>query len=323
MQTRSGVVPLEVASVRAYWMVGRGLCMYRCERFDHVPRNRRQAAMALNIPVWSPFARTGHHCVWADAKAMVWLWDADEVRPPTDEDAAPRVVPEAVFYPRKADGIHVQQCQHGYDLQYWQNDVLEDSYWQAEAPDQERLAWFGSRFEGAAMASEAATPGQLGATPWASPQTALQWLAANERAAGLACITLLAVLAIWHEARLWKTESLLANAQADFDQLATDLSPIVDARGEIIRLNNRGRTLVSVLNRPSQAYLMGLVDEALPASAKLRRWRYQQGELRILVEDPRLDPVAYVDALESRFPSVSVGASQQPNTIEISLQVES
>lgn len=321
MQTRAGVAELDVASVHAYWIVGRSLCMYRCERFDHVPQSRRQAAMALKVPVWSPFARTGYHCVWTDATAMIWLWDEDEVTPPADGDAKPRVVPEVVFYPRKADGVHVQQCQHGYDLQYWRDDVLEDSYWQADAPGQERLDWFGSRFEAAATSAEA-SPNRIAAVPWASPQSLPQWLAANERAVGVACITLLAMLAIWHEARLWKVEALLARAEADFSQLATDLSPIVDARGEIIRLNSRGRTLAGILNRPSQAHLMGLVDQALPASAKLRRWRYQQGELRILVDDPRLDPVAYVEALESRFPSVAVGASQRPNTIEITLQVD-
>ena len=279
-------------------------------------------------PRWrSRSPRTGHHCVWVDATAMVWLWDAGEVSPPADAEATPRVVPEAVFYPRKADGIHVQQCRHGYEIQYWRGDVLEDSYWQAEAPDQARLDWFGSRFEGAAGAEgagavQSVTRLRMAAVPWASPQTPAQWLAANERAVGLACVTLLAALAIWHEARLWKIGSLLASAEASFQQLASDLSPIVDARGEIIRLSNRDRALIGILNQPSQARLMGLVDEALPSSAKLRRWRYQQGELRILVEDPRLDPVAYVEALESRFRSVSVGASQQPNTIEISLQVE-
>ncbi len=322
MQTRSGVVPLDVASVHAYWMVGRDLCMYRCERFDHVPRNRRQAAMALKIPVWSPFARTGYHCVWVDATAMVWLWDEDEVRVPADAETTPRVVPEAVFQPRKADGVHVQQCQHGYELQYWRGDVLEDGYWQEEAPDRARLDWFASRFEGESGAVEEAVPARMAAVPWASPQTPAQWLVANERAVGLGCLTLLAALAIWHEARLWKIESLLAGAETGYQQLATDLSPIIDARNEIIRLSTRDRALIRILNQPSQARLMGLVDEALPASARLRRWRYQQGELRILVEDPRLDPVAYVDALESRFRSVSVGASQQPNTIEISLQVE-
>ena len=66
-------------SPRRRWIVGRDLCLYRCEDFDNVPRGRRRAALELNIPVWSPFARTGHHCVWAGAAAMVWMWDAEQV----------------------------------------------------------------------------------------------------------------------------------------------------------------------------------------------------------------------------------------------------
>ena len=37
--------------------------MYQCEDFGSVPRNKRRSALELKLPVWSPFVRTGHHCV--------------------------------------------------------------------------------------------------------------------------------------------------------------------------------------------------------------------------------------------------------------------
>ena len=51
--------------------------MYRCEDFARVPKNRRRSALELRVPVWSPFERTGHHCVWSGSAAMVWLWNAE------------------------------------------------------------------------------------------------------------------------------------------------------------------------------------------------------------------------------------------------------
>ena len=79
IQTRQGAQRLPFRSYHPHWIVGRGLCMYRSEDFGNVPRNKRRAALNLKLPLWSPFASTGHHCVWEDGRAMVWFWDADAV----------------------------------------------------------------------------------------------------------------------------------------------------------------------------------------------------------------------------------------------------
>ena len=79
IQTRAGSAPLDLKSVHSHWIIGRDLCLYRAEDFAAVPKNRREAAVALRIPVWSPFERTGHHCVWSGSTAMVWFWDRDAV----------------------------------------------------------------------------------------------------------------------------------------------------------------------------------------------------------------------------------------------------
>ena len=79
IQTRSDTVQLPARSLHPHWIVGRDLCMYRREDFTNVPRSKRRSALALKLPVWSPFERTGHHCVWSGSSAMVWFWDEDKV----------------------------------------------------------------------------------------------------------------------------------------------------------------------------------------------------------------------------------------------------
>ena len=83
IQTRAGAAVLPAVAARSHWIVGRALCMYRREDFSAVPRSKRRAALELKLPVWSPFERTGHHCVWAGGSAMVWFWDEDEIGPGT------------------------------------------------------------------------------------------------------------------------------------------------------------------------------------------------------------------------------------------------
>lgn len=45
--------------------------------------------------MWSPFRKTGHHCVWSGGIAIVWLWDNDKVQ----------VVPDLLDIPAGADAV--------------------------------------------------------------------------------------------------------------------------------------------------------------------------------------------------------------------------
>ena len=140
IQTRQGTERLPFKSFHPHWIVGRGLSMYRSEDFGNVPRNKRRAALDLKLPLWSPFASTGHHCVWEGGKAMVWFWDADAVpatsagpahadpddNPDTLSTTAnsrtqPRMRPETVFLRRLDDGVVLQPCREGFELQHWRD----------------------------------------------------------------------------------------------------------------------------------------------------------------------------------------------------------
>ena len=195
IQTTAGAERLELRSPHAHWIVGRGLCMYRREDFSNVPRNRRRAAVELRLPVWSPFRNTGHHCVWSGGVAMVWFWDNDKVQvapdlvdiPAGDEAAANagvRIVPETVFHPTKPDGVHLQACREGFELQRWKDAVLEDAFWFPGEPGPDDLTWFRGRSDDidtavpAGLTRAAAAP--LLPDPWSSALTPKEWLEVNE-----------------------------------------------------------------------------------------------------------------------------------------------
>ena len=337
--------PLSARSAHAQWIVGRGLCMYRRHDFANVPKNRRRAAVDLQLPVWSPFRRTGHHTVWQGSEAMVWFWDDDTVAEaqqafrttPAGRDAPPpedlHVLPETVFLPRPDDGVRLQPCRTGFELQHWRDGVLEDAFWFPERPDADQLDSFLTRQgvpdAAGARAVQNGAAESLGAEhaaePWASPVAPTDWLQANERAIAAAAVLLVAVVAVWQEARYWKIDGLAAAAEAEFDTQQEALAPVLATRDEIVALRRRNEALTTVLNTPSQAHLMGLVDQAIPsASARFAEWRYQQGELQVLVtDDEALDPVAYVRALEAvpRFEAVRVGRATRPDSVEVALRI--
>ena len=365
IQTRGGVAGLPVKSLRGHWIVGRDLCMYRHEDFANVPRSKRRAALALKVPVWSPFERTGYHCVWSGSAAMVWFWDGDAVGPGAGTGGGPgigagsgpgagppdpprraaeadpgpraRTLPETVFLARKPDGVHLQACREGFELQHWRADVLVDAFWFPERPDERDLRRFldrreggGAGLDGAARAmplkSVPEAPGAgLAPEPWSSARTPGEWLEANEGALAAACLLALSLAVVWQESRYWKIHHLKDRVTSELVRMQDELDPLLGARNELLRLRRTNRALSEILGAPSQARLMGLVDRAIPgAAAQFREWRYQQRELSVVVEDPDLDPIAYVRSLEAEplFDQVRAEPARGgENRIEITLRV--
>ena len=343
IQTRSDTVELPARSLHPHWIVGRDLCMYRREDFANVPRSKRRSALALKLPVWSPFERTGHHCVWSGSSAMVWFWDEDKVGagPDAPDGSGPkrsaagangaarvRVRPETVFYARKPDGLHLQACREGFELQYWRSDVLADTFWFPDRPDERNLRWFldrqGADAHAAPLSPPAAAGAEIAPEPWSVSLTPGEWLEANERTLVATCFLTLLLAVVWQEARFWKIHHLKDTVAAELARMQDELDPLLEARNELLRLGRTNRALSEILKEPSQARLMGLVDRAIPsAQARFREWRYQQRELKVIVEDPDLDPITYVRSLEAEplFDQVRAEPARGDNRIEITLRV--
>ena len=352
IQTRSGIVRLAGRSPHPHWILGRDLCMYRRGDFANVPRGKRRSALALKLPVWSPFERTGHYCVWAGGTAMVWFWDEDKVGAGSDvpgsadasdvpdaPGAAPsatgaraaaglRVLPETVFHARKPDGLHLQRCREGVELQYWRSDVLVDAFWFPHRPDRDSLRSFIDRQAGGAEALRSSKPavagGELAPEPWRVPLAPGEWLEANERPLVAACLLALLLAVAWQEARFWKIRHLASSVAAELARMQDDLDPLLAARNELLTLHRTNRALSAILSEPSQALLMGVVGRAIPsAQARFREWHYQQRELRVIVEDPDQDPITYVRALEAEplFDQVRAEPVRGDDRLQITLRV--
>ncbi|MCY4119581.1 MAG: hypothetical protein OXG72_01505, partial [Acidobacteria bacterium] len=296
VQTRAGVALVDGKSVQSRWIVARSLCMYRSEDFADVPRNRRDAAVALKIPIWSPFEDVGHYCAWSGTKAMVWFWNAGTVeadaallglrtRDSTQSDV--RMLPETVLYPKQPDGVHLQSCREGFDLQYWREGALVDSLWLAEQPDAGRVDAFAAQHvhdEDPGLAGTVdvppASPASFSPDPWIAPPNPRAWLIANERALVVAALTVFAAVTAFQEARYWRYHLAHAADAAELRAIDDELAPVLDARDKLVALNGRNAFLARALNQPSQALLMLQVDRALPSKAiQYRSWRYQQQDL--------------------------------------------
>lgn len=304
--------------------------MFRVEDFEHVPKAKRELAVKHQVPVWSPFTRTGYHCVWHGSNAMVWFWDEAlviEQQAEAEDHGTPvtyRSLPETVFLPRAQEGVVIQQCGEGYDVQLWRDGLLAESAWYATEPPAPGVsALLGRSASGATEAvRQHASPS---AEPWGVQLAPGEWLLANEARLVLGCLLLLSALAVGQEVRYWRIVMLTQSVTADFQALQAEVGPLLTARNQTQELRERNRAMAAIVGSPSQALLMSLLDDALPnETAEFRQWNYQQGELRVVVEDENMNPMAYVRSLEAQplFTNVRAEQARGRNRIELTMTVE-
>ena len=343
IQTLDGARRVAFRSFSPSWILSRGLCMYRCEDFSAIPRNRRQAALEFKLPVWSPFRNTAYHAVWSGSAAMVWFWDSDKTVRAREDFAVLfpgsgrrtasrlRLLPETVFYERKRDGVHLQACADGFEIQLWHENVLTDAFWFAERPQESQLRWFLARHEGAPAIRLTGMQGipepasnRMVSEPWSSSLGPRAWFTEGQPALATVCLFAMVLIVLWQEARYWKIRQLEQAAAVEFARLQERITPLVEARNTLIDLRTNNLALLDLLRGPSQAELMYRVDRAIPSSkAEFREWRFQQGELRISVEDRNPDPIAYIRALEAipLFQRVRAEPGPKRDRLELTLTV--
>ena len=258
--------------------------------------------------------RTGYHSVWSGGSAMVWYWDQDKIA--AAREALGRLPARRS---RRGSGSCRRPCStrarptactcspagRVSSSSTGGQTLLVDALWYPGRPSPRQVGGFLGRRRGEARepppdrVPEAPEAG-VGPEPWSTSLTPAEWLEANERPLVAAALLVLLLAVVWQEARIFKVRHLEAAATAELARMEDRLAPLLEARSELLRLRRTNRALSALLGTPSQARLMELVDRALPnAGAEFREWRYQRGELTVVVEDPDPDPIAYVRALEA------------------------
>ena len=59
-----------------YWVLNRGLCIYKSINLAGIAKKDRGAALAIRLQQLSPFAHPGHFIAFHEDTAQIWLWDA-------------------------------------------------------------------------------------------------------------------------------------------------------------------------------------------------------------------------------------------------------
>ena len=295
------------------WIVGREMLLYQLVDLSSIPENQRNKVIARKIEQASPFEDTGHFACMRDGQAMLWMWD-EAVRKKTLEETLAQysvlskhilglpVIPETVLQLPVQDGELARSCNTGADIQTWRSGVLISSIWTPRA---------------------AGSLADYVDTPWsASSRGAL--FASEPLLWRLGLLVLCLVLAF----QLGSISGLsLIGSRLD-SQLANHrerISGVAQSRGEVRRINQQNAQLLEWTGQPSQLALLAEFDALLPASADFKEWNFGDRQLKLLIEDEKLDNRTYLEALStsSLVSDVQVAPGSKPGTAMITMEIVS
>ena len=298
LQTAKGLEPCPFDYATPVRILARGQYLYKFASFSHVPASKRDAALAVQLGIWSPFERTGHHLVWHGAEVQVWMWDREAVvraLPLADKEA---VYPETVWHPRMEDGLYLTEVADGFDLQYLSGGLLRQSHWFAERPKAEEIDMY-CRLNKLDGLIPTVQPLTWLAEPWRSPVTLEDLSLVLEPGLLTTAVALILSVGLWQETRIQRAAVATDRMEGRIESLQERLDESALMKSDFSRLRQRNGALRAALEQPPQAEMMVRLDRYVPSSsAGFELWSYLQGNIRLAVNDPVSDQAEYVRRIE-------------------------
>ena len=293
------------------WIVGRELLLFVHLDLRSVAKGQRSKAILRKAEQASPFSRTGHYAFDSDGLVMLWLWDEDvrlaSVRDATEEYSVLgshinnlAVLPETVVQMRGVNGEVLQACSAGTDVQNWRDGVLLSSRWMAGATEES------SGFVDA---------------PW-SVDTGTFWLS-HERLFWRLGLLVLCLVMVFQIGTVLGTGYLDRQLETQISEARQRVAAVAQVRGQARQIQQQNTRLLEQAALPGQLGLLAEFDRLLPESAVFLDWNFQDGHLKVVIEDDELSNRRYLEALagSAHFADVQVAPGAKSGTALITLEV--
>lgn len=318
-------------------MLSRALC--RFNRFDlsRLPANKRKAALALQLPQWSPYPDGGYAVVWQNGYASVWCWESSridgEIQKHGKTPKSQQKIPETLLRAPLQSGLRLLKCMDGVEGQYWQDAQLVASRWWPKRPDEH--AWLSFQRDcgivpeqqGAASTLQD-LPLQL--QPWgkiASIANSTDDMPIAESALYGTLSLVLGVATVFLGLQHYRIDRAIDTRVKELATIKSKAAPVFAARETALNALVRIKSIDAIEQYPQPLVLMAAVAEALPkdSGAFLREWDMNGDRLKITVTSPdaNMTGASYVQALEKtgRFAAIQIVTDADPKSTGFSMTI--
>lgn len=317
--------------------MSRALC--RFNRFDlsRLPAAKRKAALALQLPQWSPYADSGYAIAWQNGFASVWCWDNSridsEIQKHGKTPKSQQKIPETLLRAPLPAGLRLLKCMDGTEGQYWQDAQLIASRWWPQRPDEH--AWLSFQRDcGIAPEQQETTsslqdlPLQL--QPWAKIAT----LAGSTDDMPIAEVALHGVLllalglaTVWLGLRHYQIERAIAGRTSELAAIKNKAGSVFAAREAALSTLVRIKSINAIEPYPQPLVLMGALAETLPKDSGtfVREWDLTANRLKVAISSPNanISGANYVQALEKTglFADIQIITGADPKLTNFSMTI--
>jgi len=280
-------------------IIPRKYLFYQYMDFAAVPRALRRNLVLQRIRQLSPFGEPAFVEVAEGDSVQVWFWDAARLARLHSQQDLPALiaVPEILLYPPFDDGLRIQQCLDGWELQYWSGKTLHHSRWLPTLPSAREQADF-VRVCGASEADTWHTADALLLPrPWNEKQFwSKDYLLSEAVAPKLVLIALLAWFVL--ELGMWLgaagKEVLLSHSVASKN---SQLINLVRQRDHALQQQEFNQAILTLIDAPTQLHLLAEVQACLKdVSYTILDWQYQRGQLDLILQQENLDTRALIES---------------------------
>jgi hypothetical protein len=299
-------------------IIPRKYLFYQCMDFEAVPRTLRNNLLLQRVRQLSPFNNPATWQVSERNTAQVWFWDADRVIRMHDEQDLPTlsVVPEIMLYPPLDNGLRMQPCIEGWELQYWSAKLLRHSRWFTAKPDSRDQADF-VRVCGAAD-NEAWFDGDavLLAKPWNEKAF---WSSENLQSEAIAPRLVLGAFLVWFGLQLGLglgVQIKKAFLSASVSSRSESLADLVKQRDAAVQQQEFNQAVSALVQSPSQLHLLAQARTCLSTfDFMILSWQYQRDQIALLLQQDNLDTRALIEACNKNptFADVRAEPGVTPN----------
>jgi len=304
---------------------------------NRLPVAKRKAALALQLPQWSPYADSGYAITWKNGFASVWCWDRQRIDSEIQKNGktpkSQKKIPETMLRAPLENGLRLLKCLDGVEGQYWQDGQLVASRWWPQKPDDHGWLAFQRDCGVPADAQQTAKTVQdlpLLAQTWgkiALPGGSADDISIAETAfygvmaLGLGVTTV--VLGLQHH-QIAHAIDLRANELATIKKKAGD---VFSARESAMNTLARIKSIDAIEPFPQPLVLMEALAESLPKDEGVfvREWDMTGAHLKVTISSPGANIVGanYVQALEKtgRFTDIQIVTDVDPKTTSFSMTI--
>ncbi len=299
-------------------IIPRKYLFYQCMDFEGVPRALRNNLLLQRVRQLSPFNNPATWQVSEGNAAQVWFWDAERVIRMHDEQDLPTlsVVPEIMLYPPLGNGLRVQPCIEGWELQYWSTKLMRHSRWFAARPDARDQADF-MRVCGAAD-NEVWFEGDtaLLTKPWNEKAF---WSKENLQSEAVAPRLILGIFLVWFCLQLGLglgVQIEKAFLSASVSSRSESLADLIKQRDAALQQQEFNQAVSALVQSPSQLHLLAQARTCLATfDFMILSWQYQRGQIVLVLQQDSLDARALIEACNKNptFSDVRAEPGATPN----------